>query len=266
MTWWWHVPRAPVIAEPSQKTIGRKIGANLARPDPAKSCGRRPALRRSERRRWTWHFCRQLKSVCRNTPPPTPPPTRPRPADGIARDSDVHPVGCNEAFGPADQTLPIVLRHDLHRLSADRSASGRLASCSSSETAGRSPLPRTRPRPIPAARRPPQPPRTGSRTGQADTRRDRTTYPLAAASTASSTAQLGVANSIPGLPESLPSAASSFDVLPFTNSTETNTFGMSASVIGTSTMSCRDETVKRRWLRMPSRSTVSSAVAWSHGD
>ena len=50
------------------------------------------------------------------------------------------------------------------------------------------------------------------------------------------------------------------------SSTETYTFGMSSSVIGTSTVCCVEVSVKRSCRRMPSRSTVSSAVAVSHGD
>ena len=69
-----------------------------------------------------------------------------------------------------------------------------------------------------------------------------------------------------GWPASEPSGASASAVRPFTSNTETNTFGTSAAVIGTSTVSCVDEIANCRYWRTPSRSIVSSAVACSHGD
>ena len=68
------------------------------------------------------------------------------------------------------------------------------------------------------------------------------------------------------MPGSLPSSGVASLLRPFTSSTDTNTFGMSASVIGTLIDCCDDVSAKRLCVRTPSRSVVTSAVACSHGD
>src|SRR5438445_661390 len=70
-----------------------------------------------------------------------------------------------------------------------------------------------------------------------------------------------------GLPGSLVSvSAPSTLVRPLMRTTETKRFGMSAAVIGTETVCCVEVSAKVECERMPSRSTVSRAVAPSHGD